>query len=78
MYFYLVERIGDGTRENPFRPDIVGSFVWSPDNVCKTCNTYIIATNEQIEYLQEVTDLERACEVRGLNEEDVNNWFVGD
>lgn len=78
MFYYLVKKIGDGTRKSPFRPDFDGAYVWNPDHVCPTCNTYIICTSEKVEYLQEITDLEQACNARNLLMEDVSKWFVGD
>ncbi|MBS4195314.1 hypothetical protein [Lederbergia citri] len=78
MFYYLINKVGDGTRNNPYRPDFDGAYVWNPDHICNTCGTYIIATSEQKEHLQEVTDIEQACEVRGLKQEEVINWFVGD
>jgi len=78
MYFYLVEKIGDGTRESPFRPDFEGSFVWSPDHICPHCDTYIIGLADKTVLLSPVTDLETACSARSLLIDDVAKWFVGD
>jgi hypothetical protein len=78
MNYYIVERIGDGTEENPFRPNFNGSYVWGAGNVCSSCNTYIIAIPVKTDLLQEITDLDTACNVRELSKEDVLKWFVGE
>lgn len=78
LHFYLVKKIGDGTRENPFRPDFNGSYVWGPDNICPHCETYIIGLAKESETLTPITDLESACIARDLAIGDVANWFVGD
>jgi len=78
MYYYLVEKIGDGTRENPFRPNVKGAYVWGAYNVCPNCNTYIVALSNEDNTLQKITDLTNACEARGLNPADVEAWFIGE
>jgi hypothetical protein len=77
MYYYIVEKIGDGSKNNPFRPNYEGSFVWNPDAVCPHCNTYIIGLMEETVLLQPITDLDTACGVRSLSISDVEKWFVG-
>jgi hypothetical protein len=78
MYYYIVEKIGEGTEDNPFRPNFKGTFVWNPDHVCPYCNTYIIGLAEPTDLLNPVTDLETACFARSLPVTDVVSWFVGD
>jgi hypothetical protein len=78
MFYYLVEKIGDGTEGNSIRPNYVGSYVWGEDNVCPNCGTYIIGLPTQTEQLQPITDLETACNARSLSVNDVLKWFVGD
>lgn len=79
MYYYIVERVGDGTRENPYRPNIPDGvdFVWS-DTQCSTCQTYLLASNENIDGLERISNLESACLSRNLVLSDVEKWFVGD
>ena len=79
MFFYIVERIGDGTRANPYRPNIPEgmSFVWS-DNQCSTCETFLLASDVLIEGLTQVTDLNEASISRNLDLLDVEKWFAGD
>jgi hypothetical protein len=77
MFYYLVEKVGDGTEENTFRPSYDGAFVWNPDHVCLHCNFLIIGLSEQTDTLQPVTDLESACFARNLSVSDVVTWFVG-
>lgn len=78
MYYYTVEKIGDGTEENPFRPNYEGAFVWS-ENQCPTCARCLIATPQTVLDLRlvSVTDLEDACINRNLQKDDVVSWFVG-
>lgn len=78
MHFYLVEKIGDGTRLNPFRANYEGSYIWGSENNCPNCGLYIIALPVETDLLQPVTDLETACISRGLLISDVEKWFVGD
>lgn len=79
MQYYIVERIGDGTRGNPYRPNTPSGvdFVWS-DNQCSTCETYLLASNVPISGITQITDLESACISRDLILGDVEKWFVGD
>jgi len=77
MYYYLVEKMGDGTRENPFRPNYEGDYVWS-DSGCPNCSTYIIALPTETELLQPIVDLKTACYVRNISFNDVTAWFAGD
>lgn len=74
MYFYLVEKIGDGTEENWFRPNV-------PNGVSYVCtdvgNRFLVGTNDVLlETL--VANLQSFCEDNGLNYSDVSKWFVGD
>jgi hypothetical protein len=78
MYFYLVNKIGDGNKKNPYRPNYEGSFVWSPNHICLHCSTYIIGLSEETELLQPVENLETACNSRSLPINEVITWFVGD
>ncbi|MDR7237108.1 hypothetical protein [Neobacillus drentensis] len=78
MYYYLVNKIGDGTKSNPIRPYFDGAFVWNPDAICPHCSTYIIGLPKPTDVLVPVTDLETACFARGLPIADVVTWFVGD
>ncbi|MEH7251896.1 hypothetical protein V7111_07200 [Neobacillus niacini] len=78
MFYYLVTKIGDGTRDNHCRPDFDGSFVWNPDAICPTCGLYVVGLAEQTDLLEPVTDLESACQARGLLIDDVVKWSVGD
>lgn len=77
MHYYLVEKIGDGMEENPFRPNYDGSFVWNPDATCPHCKLLIIGLVEETDILKSVTDLESACFARNLPINDVISWFVG-
>jgi hypothetical protein len=78
MYYYLVEKIGDGTDGNRFRPNYQGDYVWGAENICPSCGTYLIALPIETTLLQPITDLDTACNVRNLNINDVLKWFVGD
>lgn len=78
MFYYLVEKIGDGTYENPFRPNYEGAFVWNPSAICPHCSLYVIGLAETTDVLAPVTDLEAACYARNLAISDVVTWFVGD
>lgn len=77
MFYYLVEKIGDGTEGNAFRPNYDGAFVWNPDAICPQCNTYIIGLPYETDILNPVSDIEVACNNRGLTVEEVETWFVG-
>lgn len=79
MQYYTVDKIGDGTEENPFRPNYEGSYVWS-ENQCPTCGRCLIALPKPILLdlrLISVTNLEEACLSRDLQSEEVATWFVG-
>jgi hypothetical protein len=82
MYHYTVNKIGTGTNDDPFRPDI-------PEGTPFVGNVgsdgeYLIATNVE---LSDTTKrkrqlprqaLENACNAKGLMYDDVaNKWFVG-
>lgn len=80
MYYYTVNKIGDGTEENPFRPEYDGAYVWS-ESQCPTCGRCLIALPKPVLLdlrLIAVTDLEDACISRNLNSKEVVSWFVGD
>lgn len=82
MYYYIVPRIGTGTNDDPYRPDVDAgtSFVGEVG----TDGNYIIATltpqsnktgRTQIPPIQALQD---ACNTRGINYSDVvNKWSVG-
>jgi len=78
MFYYLSEKIGDGTEENPYRPNYNDAFVWDSEHVCPICGTYIIALPIETNALQPITDLEKACNTRNLDIKNVTTWYVGD
>jgi hypothetical protein len=77
VYYYVLPKIGDGTQDDPIRPDIPEgiSFVNHPcdDGTCLT------ATAVQIPNLTPMSleGLEYECEMRGLSFDEVLTWFVG-
>ncbi|PEL12653.1 hypothetical protein CN601_06815 [Bacillus sp. AFS017336] len=75
MNYYLVNKTGDGTKQNPFRPELEGdiSFVCSPLNN----NQYLVGTVDPVP-LVEIVDLESFCTLNGIPFSDVLKWFVGD
>ncbi len=82
MYYYTVNKIGDGTEENPFRPDL-------PEGVSFVGNIgsdgeYLVAV--PVEITETTTRkkqlprqaLENACNKKGFPYDDVaNKWNVG-
>jgi hypothetical protein len=69
-----MDKIGDGTRLNPFRPNISNAVSF----VCNEVNgRFLVGTNEVlIETL--VVDLQSFCNDNGMTYSDVLKWFVGD
>ena len=73
MYFYLVEKIGDGTDANPFRPNYTGDYVG-----CGVVgNKFLVGTNVEID-APLILDLQTFCTENNLIYQDVMKWFVGD
>lgn len=74
MNFYLVDKIGDGSKKNPFRPDVVvgSSYVCTEIN-----NQFLVGTMDILDETK-VIDLQLFCESNNLVYEDVLKWFVGD
>jgi hypothetical protein len=81
MYYYVVNKIGTGTIDDPFRPDLDAgtSFVGNVGND----NKFIIATPTQQAtkpgrlQLPPIQQLKDACTARGINFDDVlNKWMV--
>lgn len=74
MRFYEIEKIGDGTRENPFCPNI-------PEDVFYVSTemnlNFLVGTNTVLDH-HEIPDIELFCETNGISYEDISNWFVGD
>lgn len=77
MIFYVVPRIGDGSSENPYRPDLPEgtSFVgaWHGQN------GYLVAVPAEIAGRTALSEAERQteCAARGIAAEDVLTWSVG-
>lgn len=73
MRFYLVDKIGDGTKDNPFRPNL-----FNIDFVSLEVNgKFLTGVNAFVE-AEEVNNLHNFCIANELNYVDVLNWFVGD
>jgi hypothetical protein len=80
MYYYVVKAIGDGTRDNPIRPNL-------PDGTSFVGITakgfYLVGLNEDlpdtIDRKKQVTmqQIESAATSRGATLNDVIPWFVG-
>jgi hypothetical protein len=72
MYYYLVEKTGDGTTDNSFRPKV-------PVNVSYVCldigDQFLVGTNTVLSEMS-VTDLKLFCEERTLIYEDILKWFI--
>jgi len=76
MFYYLVDKIGDGTKLNTaFRANYVGPYVWSDKGYN---GKYVIALPIETAELTPINDLENECNLRGLLIDDVLTWFVGD
>lgn len=81
MYYYTVNRIGDGTEDNPFRPDLPAgtSFVGQEQD-----GEYLVAIikelPEQAGRKKQLPRqaLEATAKEKGLKYDDVVTWFVGD
>jgi hypothetical protein len=73
MFYYLVDKIGDGSKSNPFRPNYEGSFVGLIIN-----DKFLIGINEDVPELNKIDDLETFCNDNQLNYANVLTWFVGD
>jgi hypothetical protein len=75
MNYYVVDKIGDGSKQDPFRPNITSDVSY----VCTEINDnkFLVGTNE-ILLETTVTDLQSYCNVNGIVYEDVLKWFVGD
>jgi hypothetical protein len=81
MFYYLVDKIGDGTRLNPFRPDLPNdtSFVGVPSDYSEV---YLIATNVELSEVEQKIlpmQMEEIAKITGwLKYKDILSWFVGD
>lgn len=74
MYYYLVNKTGDGTRLNPFRPVLLSDIPF----VCTEVNEqFLVGTNELLTEPQ-ILDLPSFCETNSVVYNDVLSWFVGD
>lgn len=73
MRFYLVDKIGDGTKDNPFRPNLSNMDFVS----LKLENTFLVGVNGHIEGLEDV-NLLNVCTTNNLKYSDVLAWFVGE
>lgn len=76
MYYYYVNQIGDGSRENPFRPNIPEgtNFV----GMVTVDDMFLVATNDGIPNYNELADIQSFCQSHHVNYSDVLKWFVGD
>jgi hypothetical protein len=80
MYYYVVKAIGDGSDENPIRPNLpIGtSYVGISYK-----GYYLVGLNEDLpdtaDRKKQVTmqQIENAAISRGYTLDDVNKWFVG-
>ena len=80
MFYYVVKTIGDGTRLNPFRPNL-------PDGTSfvgiEYKGFYLVGINEDLPDSSTVkkqvtlSQIEQAAVSRGYTLADVQSWFVG-
>jgi hypothetical protein len=76
MYYYVVNKIGTGAKDDPFRPDVTEgiAYVNQPcdDGMC------LVATATPIPNLTPMSleGLEYECNMRGFLLEDVQKWFA--
>lgn len=73
MFYYLVDKIGNGSRVDPLRPNYEGSFVGAIIN-----DKFLIGINDDEPTLNKIDDLQKFCNDNQFNYSDVLKWFVGD
>lgn len=75
MHYYLVNRIGTGTKADPYRPDIpVDTFVSIPVKD----NQFIVGVNEILPGEASAPNVQTYCAENGISYVDILKWFVGD
>lgn len=81
MFYYVVKTIGDGTRLNPFRPNLPGGVSFTG---IEYKGFYLVGLNvdipDSVDIKKQVTlqQIETAATSRGYTLKDVQTWFVGD
>lgn len=76
MYFYIVNKIGDGTEGNPVRPNIADGISFAGG--LTSGNSFLICTQDEIPTLPKILDLLTFCNENGFSYSDVMKWSVGD
>lgn len=77
MVYYNVAKIGTGTSDDPFRPDVPDGVSWVGCD-CED-GSFLIGTEAAIYGLTPMTDseLQNHCHMNGLSYSDIiNKWFV--
>jgi hypothetical protein len=81
MYYYTVNKIGDGSHDNPFRPDLPEgtSFVGNmgSDGEYLVALPIELAETTKLKRQLPRQALENACVLKGLFYDDVTTWLVG-
>jgi hypothetical protein len=81
MYYYTVNKIGDGTELNPFRPDLpegtpfVGNI--GSDGEYLVALPLELAETVLMKRQLPRQALENACNAKGIKYDDTQKWFVG-
>lgn len=74
--YYTVSKIGVGTKEEPFRPDIPDGFSF----VCTECSDgkYLVFTSTELPGKLSIPpqELETICNEKGINYDDAMKWKV--
>lgn len=80
QHYYIVPRVGTGTDDDPYRPDVPDGTSWV--GLANGVNhSYLIAAADTIDGLTELTEtnVREQCAARGLLVNDVLNvWRVSD
>jgi hypothetical protein len=76
MFYYLVNKIGEGTMLSPFRPDLPIDTPFVREEVGE--EQYLVGTSRLVDIEGRIEDIEQFCIDNKISYADVSTWYVGD
>lgn len=76
MYYYAVAKIGSGTQDDYFRPNVPNGTRYVA-NESTDGTMFLVATSTEIAGYTPVVDLQGTCATLGISYSDVLTWAVG-